>query len=74
MAEIDFERRGRPLWLVLLILAILVVATYVVWGSCAKLQRERTLAPTPSPGAPVTAPRPRTPPAPVSPAPAAPAP
>lgn len=49
MAEIQFERRGRPLWLVLLVVLVVVGAAYFGWTSCASLQRQRTLEPTGTP-------------------------
>jgi len=66
MAEIQFQRRGRPLWLVVLILLVVVGAGYFGWTSCATLQRNRTLepsntpvtAPAAAPGAAPAAPRP----------------
>ena len=57
MAEIQFERRGRPLWLVVLILFVVVGGGYFGWTSCATLQRQRTLEPSNAPAtAPATAP------------------
>ena len=53
MAEIQFERRGRPLWMVVLILVVVGGGGYFEWTSCATLQHQHTLAPS---NTPVTAP------------------
>ncbi len=49
MAEIQFERRGRPLWLVVLVLVVVGGGGYFEWTSCSTLQNNRTLAPSNTP-------------------------
>lgn len=57
MAEIQFERRGRPLWVVVLIALVLGGGGFYEYTSCHSLQANRTLEPTTAPAAaPVTAP------------------
>ena len=57
MAEIVFQRRGRPLWVVVLIALVLGGGGFYEYTSCHTLQANRTLEPTAAPiTAPVTAP------------------
>ena len=56
MAEIQFERRGRPLWVAVLVALVLGGGGYYEWVSCHALQTNRTLAPSNTPAAPVVAP------------------
>ncbi len=57
MAEIQFERRGRPLWLAVLVVLVVGGGGYYEWTSCATLQHQRTLAPSNTPAtAPAAAP------------------
>lgn len=57
MAEIRFERRGRPLWLVVLIALVVGGGGFFEYTSCHALRANRTLEPQAVPAvAPVTAP------------------
>lgn len=49
MAEIGFERRGRPLWVVVLILLVIAIVAYYAWVSYATLREHRTLEPSTTP-------------------------
>ncbi len=61
MADIQFERRGRPLWLVVLVALVVGGGGFYEYTSCHALRANRTLEPATAPAAPVVAPAAPTP-------------